>query len=620
MDRKGELRGLEGYLDASPSRPLVLLGDFNATPRWPVYRRLATRLTDRRHRLGAAPRAHCAGDLGTLAGFAAPAADDHAMVQRLEVEDFQVVPITGADHCAIVVDLAVPIVGFEAPSLELETAIRASTTAARRADGGDQPRLDASRKRGLSPRVVRFSMSQITTLGWPFERDVEAFAAAGVAGGGRLGSQARGLRRGARRAPAAPGRVGGLLPDLVRILPAGRRSTASAPRWNARAAISDAAAELGADCLMILPGHAIGWAWEEAAARARPLIEALLPLAEQRGVRLAIEPTSQLRMDLAFLHSFDEALDFADAIDSPWLTVVLELNNAWIERRLYDNIRTRTARIGLVQVNDFKVGTLGASERVVIGDGDIPLRRICAALAAAGYDRWYDIELLGPAIEAEGYASVVPRAIARFRGAVGTRLARRSRSGAPAEGERMKLKGKIAIITGAGQGIGEAYAKRFAAEGATVVVADINAEKGRRSPPRSARRTVFERLDVSSEDDTKRVTQAVFDTLRPPRRAAQQRGHLLRHRQLRHVVRVPAQDLRRELLRHLAHVPGGVPAHRQGRRRLGHQPVVVGGVAPPRVPDLRRQPAVVPLQRHEGGHQRDDALHGRQRRQATTSA
>jgi len=68
-----------------------------------------------------------------------------------------------------------------------------------------------------------------------------------------------------------------------------------------------------------------------------------------------------------------------------------------------------------VQVSDFKVGTMSASPRVDPGHGDIPLRRILGALGTAGYDRWYDIELIGPAIEAEGYESVVPRAIARFR-------------------------------------------------------------------------------------------------------------------------------------------------------------------------------------------------------------
>jgi NAD(P)-dependent dehydrogenase (short-subunit alcohol dehydrogenase family) len=42
----------------------------------------------------------------------------------------------------------------------------------------------------------------------------------------------------------------------------------------------------------------------------------------------------------------------------------------------------------------------------------------------------------------------------------------------------MKLEGKVAVVTGAGQGIGEAAARRFAQEGAKVVVSDVNAETG----------------------------------------------------------------------------------------------------------------------------------------------
>ena len=56
----------------------------------------------------------------------------------------------------------------------------------------------------------------------------------------------------------------------------------------------------------------------------------------------------------------------------------------------------------------------------------------------------------------------------------------------------MRLEDKVAIITGAGQGIGEAYARRFAKEGARVVVADVNAEKGaavaRDAPPTDVQR------------------------------------------------------------------------------------------------------------------------------------
>ncbi len=39
----------------------------------------------------------------------------------------------------------------------------------------------------------------------------------------------------------------------------------------------------------------------------------------------------------------------------------------------------------------------------------------------------------------------------------------------------MRLNGKVAIVTGAGAGIGRSIAKAFAAEGAAVVAADINA-------------------------------------------------------------------------------------------------------------------------------------------------
>ena len=44
----------------------------------------------------------------------------------------------------------------------------------------------------------------------------------------------------------------------------------------------------------------------------------------------------------------------------------------------------------------------------------------------------------------------------------------------------MSFNDKVVVITGAGQGIGEGYAKRCATEGMKVVVAELNSEQGER--------------------------------------------------------------------------------------------------------------------------------------------
>jgi 3-oxoacyl-[acyl-carrier protein] reductase len=63
-----------------------------------------------------------------------------------------------------------------------------------------------------------------------------------------------------------------------------------------------------------------------------------------------------------------------------------------------------------------------------------------------------------------------------------------------------RFTGKVAIVTGAAQGIGEAYARALAAEGAAVVVADINAESGRKvvaAIEADGGQAAFARTDVS---------------------------------------------------------------------------------------------------------------------------
>jgi NAD(P)-dependent dehydrogenase (short-subunit alcohol dehydrogenase family) len=71
--------------------------------------------------------------------------------------------------------------------------------------------------------------------------------------------------------------------------------------------------------------------------------------------------------------------------------------------------------------------------------------------------------------------------------------------------ERMKLENKVAIITGGGRGIGEIYAKRYAWEGAKVVVADViidNAQKVAREIQAEGGQALPLHTDVASETST----------------------------------------------------------------------------------------------------------------------
>lgn len=173
----------------------------------------------------------------------------------------------------------------------------------------------------------------------------------------------------------------------------------------------DTAAALGAETVYTTTGPAGILTWEEAADALREASGPVVDHARSLGIPLTIETTNPLRVGASFVHSLADAVLLSEQTG---LGVCVDIYACWTERDLAGTIRRAIDRIALVQVSDFVVGTLDMPNRAVPGDGDIPLRRIVGWLLEAGYEGPFDLELLGPRIEAEGPLAAARRSAERL--------------------------------------------------------------------------------------------------------------------------------------------------------------------------------------------------------------
>jgi sugar phosphate isomerase/epimerase len=254
----------------------------------------------------------------------------------------------------------------------------------------------------------RLSVSEMCTYPWPFADELALWDELGVRRVGLIGAKVESHGRDAAVAALHARSMTGT------TLITGNFDLSAPATWDTtRAAMRhaiDLATEVGA-CTYFTPGRRDGRSFDALTAALAEAVAPCAAYAKERGVRLAIEPS--LRTDQSFVHTLRDGLDVAQCAG---IDVIADLGNCWTERDYEATVRRAGDRIAVVQFADAVFGTPrepSPGGRVVPGDGDLDLAGFIRAAVDAGYTGAFELEQVGPTIEAEGHGPALRRAVDR---------------------------------------------------------------------------------------------------------------------------------------------------------------------------------------------------------------
>ena len=156
---------------------------------------------------------------------------------------------------------------------------------------------------------------------------------------------------------------------------------------------------LGAKNIYMLTGGRGDLTWEQAAEAFAEAVAPCVPRARDAGIRLLVEPAGAFYADHHIAHNLRDTVQLAEIAD---VGVCLDVFPVWTEAGLKETIARAGPRLGLVQVGDYVLGDRAMPCRAVVGEGAIPIDRIVGWILETGYEGAFDLELLGPRIDAYG--------------------------------------------------------------------------------------------------------------------------------------------------------------------------------------------------------------------------
>jgi len=247
----------------------------------------------------------------------------------------------------------------------------------------------------------RLSINALSSINWSFEQDLALWRALGVHHAGLLIAKLSENRA----SKVAQLQAAGIAPSTLVMgsFALARPETWDATRANVNASL-DTIASMGGGSVYFTPGRTTGAPWGDVLELFAKAVEPCVAYARGLGVTLAFEPS--LRTDVSFVNTLRDAIDVTELTG---MKLIADFGNCWMERDLREVLRRAGPHIGLVQICDVRIG--GPGGRVHLGEGDLPLQRLMQDVLNCGYSGLFDLEVLGPSIEAEGYESALRRGV-----------------------------------------------------------------------------------------------------------------------------------------------------------------------------------------------------------------
>ncbi|HWA99489.1 MAG TPA: sugar phosphate isomerase/epimerase family protein [Pirellulales bacterium] len=255
--------------------------------------------------------------------------------------------------------------------------------------------------------MSRLSFNEMTSFRWNFEEDISQAAALGYTAIGlcrqKLGDF--GVQEGMALLAAMGLRVsnvcwaGGFTGSDGRNLIESIADATEAIRLTAA---------LRAGCLVVYSGARGGHTTSHARRLFREAIDRLLPSAEDFGVTLGIKAVhTECAIDCGLLTSLAEASEFVRSFDHPRVKLAFDTYHLGWDQDVPLRLAEAASDIAIVHLSDGLPPSRGETHCCRLGEGDVPLRAILAALEHGGYEGDYDVKLVGAELDSGDYRDLM---------------------------------------------------------------------------------------------------------------------------------------------------------------------------------------------------------------------